>query len=93
MLLFRPPKYFNTKYMNTEKSIEGNFKELRKQYIICFTICFLMINFIFQITLSLSPLLNVALILITSFTSICLFVLISRKTKYCTSIKLDYIGQ
>jgi hypothetical protein len=50
--------------MNTEKSIEGNFKELIKLYTICFTIYFLAINFIFQITNSLSLLLNVVLVLI-----------------------------
>lgn len=50
--------------MNTEKSIEGNFKELIKLYTICFTIYFLVFNFIFQITNSLSLLLNVVLVLI-----------------------------
>ncbi len=79
MLIFRSPKHLNTKYMNTEKSIEGNFKELKKQYTICFTICFLVVNFIFQITLPHSPLLNVVLMLITIFIIHLLFAPISLK--------------
>jgi hypothetical protein len=50
--------------MNTEKSIKGSGNELRKQYTICFTIFFLVINFIFQNTLFHYLLLDVVLILI-----------------------------
>jgi hypothetical protein len=88
--------------MNTEKSIEGNLKELRKQCYICFTICFLMVNFIFQITLSLSPLLNVVLMLIIIFIFHRLFVSISLKAvcllvpnklvdDYRSTVKLHYL--
>lgn len=79
MLIFRSPKNINTKYMNTEKSIEGNFKELRKLYTFCFTICFLMVNFIIQIKLLLSPLQDVILMLITLLIIHLLFVSISLK--------------
>lgn len=50
--------------MSTEKSIGGNFKKLVNLYTIGFTIYFLLINFIFQITDSLSLLLNVVFLLI-----------------------------
>jgi phosphoglycerol transferase MdoB-like AlkP superfamily enzyme len=81
--------------MNTEKLIKVNLKELRKQYIICFTICFLVVNFIFQITLSLSPLLNAVLLLITIFIIHRLFVLISLKDAYSlvpNKLADDYSG-
>lgn len=87
--------------MNTEKSIERNLKELRKLYTICFIICFLVANFIFQITL-LPALLNVVVILITIFIIHHLFVPISHKVAcllvpnklvddYRSSIKLHYL--
>jgi tryptophan-rich sensory protein len=64
--------------MNTEKSIERNLKELRKLYTICFIICFLVANFIFQITLP-PALLNILVMLITIFIIHHLFVPISHK--------------
>lgn len=50
--------------MSTEKSIGGNFKELVNLHTIGFIIYFLTINFIFQVTDSLSLLLNVVFLLI-----------------------------
>jgi tryptophan-rich sensory protein len=88
--------------MNTEKSIERNPKELRKLYTICFIICFLLANFIFQITLPLPALLNVVVMLITIFIIHHLFVPISHKVAcllvpnklvddYRSSDKLHYL--
>ena len=75
--------------MNTEKSIESNFKVLRKLYIICFIICFLVVNFIFQIKLSPSPLVNVVLLLITIFITRRLFIPISLKLCLLVPNKLE----
>jgi len=75
--------------MNTEKSIESNFKVLRKLYTICFTICFLVVNFIFQIKLSPSPLVNVVLLLITIFITRRLFIPISLKLCLLVPNKLE----
>ena len=50
--------------MDPEKSIERNFKELGKQFIICFTL-FLPFNFIFQKALFIFPLVNFVLLTIT----------------------------
>ena len=49
--------------MNTKKSIQINRKELIKQHTICLIVYLLMVNFIFQITLSFSPLLNLVMLL------------------------------
>lgn len=54
---------FTANSMNTEKSIKGSGNELTNQFTICFSI-FLLINFIFQITLFHYLLLDVVLILI-----------------------------
>lgn len=66
--------------MNTKKSIQSNRKELRKQYTICLIVYWLMINFIFQITLSFSPLLNLVILLPAIFIIHHLFVSILHTT-------------
>ena len=66
--------------MNTKKSIQSNRKELRKQYTICLIVYLLMVNFIFQITLSFSPLLNLVLILTAIFIIHRLFISILHTT-------------
>jgi hypothetical protein len=78
--------------MNTEKSIEGNFKELIKLYTICFTIYFLVFNFNFQITNSLSLLLNVVLVL-NPITLIVAHLSVPNKLAdiYSNTFKLKYL--
>ena len=53
--------------MNTKKSIQSNRKELIKQHTICLIVYLLMVNFIFQITHSFSPLLNLVMLLPSIF--------------------------
>jgi hypothetical protein len=78
--------------MNPEKSIEGNFKELIKLYSICFTIYFLVIDFIFQITNSLSLLSNVVLLLIPiSLKVACLSVPNKLGDNHPNTYKLKYL--
>ena len=64
--------------MNTKKSIQSNRKELRKQHTICLIVYLLMVNFIFQITLSFSPLLNLVMLLPAIFIIHRLFISILR---------------
>ena len=64
--------------MNTKKSIQSNRKELIKQHIICLIVYLLMVNFIFQITHSFSPLLNLVLMLTAIFIIHRLFISILR---------------
>lgn len=78
--------------MNPEKSIEGNFKELIKLYTIWFTIYFLVIDFIFQITNSLCLLLNVVLVLIPiSLKVACLSIPNKLADNYSNTYKLKYL--
>jgi hypothetical protein len=78
--------------MNPKKLIEGNFKELIKLYTICFIIYFLLINFIFQITNSLSLLSNVVLLLIPiSLKVTCLSVPSKLADNYSNTYKLKYL--
>lgn len=78
--------------MNTEKSIVGNFKELIKLYTICFAIYFLVINFIFQITNSLSLLLNVVFLLIPVTLIFSRLSVRNKLADYnCNTCKLKYL--